>query len=156
MRIKSTVRAVATPPTLPLLTLLLVTRSTLAWWQCLLSSLRVSLTLSCLTEILLLKVWRKMRGLSKSRFMSRRPWWCCSGLDWPQYGSVGLLHTLILGYLDLTPCLQDSSTLAFVVDSNPGRASSAIACNSLFRGVLAVSLYAPHRLLPHSFYRAAD
>lgn len=30
-----------------------------------------------------------------------------------------------------------SSTLAYIVDANPGRASSAVACNSLFRGVLA-------------------
>lgn len=30
-----------------------------------------------------------------------------------------------------------SSTLAFIVDANPGRSSSAVACNSLFRGVLA-------------------
>ncbi|KAI5478610.1 hypothetical protein MNV49_004752 [Pseudohyphozyma bogoriensis] len=30
-----------------------------------------------------------------------------------------------------------SSTLAFIVDANPGRASSAIACNSLLRGVIA-------------------
>lgn len=30
-----------------------------------------------------------------------------------------------------------SSTLAFIVDSNPGRSSSAVACNSLARGTLA-------------------
>lgn len=30
-----------------------------------------------------------------------------------------------------------SSTLTFVVDSNPGNAGSAVACNSLLRGVLA-------------------
>lgn len=31
-----------------------------------------------------------------------------------------------------------ASTLAYIVDANPGRSTSAVACNSLFRGVLAV------------------
>ncbi|KPV72502.1 uncharacterized protein RHOBADRAFT_66887 [Rhodotorula graminis WP1] len=30
-----------------------------------------------------------------------------------------------------------ASTLAYIVDANPGRSTSAVACNSLFRGVLA-------------------
>ena len=32
-----------------------------------------------------------------------------------------------------------SATLAYLVDSNPGRASSAVAMNSLFRGIMAAS-----------------
>ena len=31
-----------------------------------------------------------------------------------------------------------SSTLAYIVDANPGRSTSTMACNSLFRGLLAV------------------
>jgi hypothetical protein len=30
-----------------------------------------------------------------------------------------------------------SSTLAYLVDANPGRSSSAVACNSFFRGLFA-------------------
>jgi Na+/melibiose symporter-like transporter len=38
----------------------------------------------------------------------------------------------------LHPCrVIYASTLAYLVDANPGRSSSAVACNSFFRGCLA-------------------
>ncbi|ORY88318.1 major facilitator superfamily domain-containing protein [Leucosporidium creatinivorum] len=44
---------------------------------------------------------------------------------------------VILFFLGLSIIWIYSSLLAYVVDSNPGQSSSAVACNSLFRGVLA-------------------
>ncbi|KAK4052789.1 hypothetical protein OIV83_002076 [Microbotryomycetes sp. JL201] len=44
---------------------------------------------------------------------------------------------VILFFLGLATIWIYSSLLAYVVDANPGRSSSAVACNSLFRGVLA-------------------
>ncbi|GAA5868553.1 hypothetical protein JCM3774_005426 [Rhodotorula dairenensis] len=44
---------------------------------------------------------------------------------------------VILFFLGTAVMVIYSSTLAFIVDANPGRSSSAVACNSLFRGVLA-------------------
>lgn len=44
---------------------------------------------------------------------------------------------VILFFLGTAIMVIYSSTLAFIVDANPGRSSSAVACNSLFRGVLA-------------------
>ncbi|SCZ96761.1 BZ3500_MvSof-1268-A1-R1_Chr4-1g06694 [Microbotryum saponariae] len=40
-------------------------------------------------------------------------------------------------FLGLSIMVLYSSLLSYVVDANPGRSSSAVACNSLFRGVLA-------------------
>jgi hypothetical protein len=51
----------------------------------------------------------------------------------PIYGPV-----VILFFLGLSTLVLYSSLLSYVVDANPGRSSSAVACNSLFRGVLAV------------------
>ncbi|SCV74455.1 BQ2448_8094 [Microbotryum intermedium] len=42
-----------------------------------------------------------------------------------------------LFFLGLSTMVLYSSLLSYVVDANPGRSSSAVACNSLFRGVLA-------------------
>lgn len=44
---------------------------------------------------------------------------------------------IILFLLGLSTIWIYSSLLAYIVDSNPGQSSSAVACNSLFRGVLA-------------------
>ncbi|KAM0786891.1 hypothetical protein ACM66B_002315 [Microbotryomycetes sp. NB124-2] len=44
---------------------------------------------------------------------------------------------VILFFLGLATIWIYSSLLAYVVDANPGKSSSAVACNSLFRGVLA-------------------
>lgn len=44
---------------------------------------------------------------------------------------------MILFFLGLSTLWVYSTLLAFVVDANPGQSSSAVACNSLFRGVLA-------------------
>lgn len=44
---------------------------------------------------------------------------------------------VVLFFLGAAIMVIYSSTLAFIVDSNTGRSSSAVACNSLFRGVLA-------------------
>ncbi|GAA5962196.1 hypothetical protein JCM8115_006625 [Rhodotorula mucilaginosa] len=44
---------------------------------------------------------------------------------------------VVLFFLGTAIMVIYSSTLAFIVDANPGRSSSAVACNSLFRGVLA-------------------
>lgn len=44
---------------------------------------------------------------------------------------------VILFFLGTAVMVIYSSTLAFIVDANPGRSSSAVACNSLFRGLLA-------------------
>lgn len=42
---------------------------------------------------------------------------------------------IILFFSGFTLLWVYSSTLAYIVDSNPGRASSAIAMNSCFRGI---------------------
>ncbi|KAM0748205.1 MFS general substrate transporter [Meredithblackwellia eburnea MCA 4105] len=47
--------------------------------------------------------------------------------------------TIMLFFVGLATIWIYSSTLAYLVDANPGRASSAVACNSLFRGVLAAA-----------------
>ncbi|KDE08134.1 hypothetical protein MVLG_01615 [Microbotryum lychnidis-dioicae p1A1 Lamole] len=40
-------------------------------------------------------------------------------------------------FLGISIMVLYSSLLSYIVDANPGRSSSAVACNSLFRGVLA-------------------
>lgn len=44
---------------------------------------------------------------------------------------------IILFFQGLSTIWVYSSLLAYIVDSNPGQSSSAVACNSLLRGVLA-------------------
>ncbi|TNY23883.1 vacuolar DHA amino acid exporter [Rhodotorula diobovata] len=44
---------------------------------------------------------------------------------------------IVLFFLGAAIMVIYASTLAYIVDANPGRSTSAVACNSLFRGVLA-------------------
>ncbi|BGP42932.1 hypothetical protein JCM10449v2_006947 [Rhodotorula kratochvilovae] len=44
---------------------------------------------------------------------------------------------VVLFFLGAAIMVIYASTLAYIVDANPGRSTSAVACNSLFRGVLA-------------------
>ncbi|GAA5853337.1 hypothetical protein JCM8547_000289 [Rhodosporidiobolus lusitaniae] len=59
------------------------------------------------------------------------------------YGWVAYYHVHIAGpvvvlfFLGAAIMVIYSSTLSYIVDANPGRSTSAVACNSLFRGVLA-------------------
>ncbi|GAA6012697.1 hypothetical protein JCM10207_005329 [Rhodosporidiobolus poonsookiae] len=59
------------------------------------------------------------------------------------YGWLAYYHTHIAGpvvvlfFLGAAIMVIYASTLAYIVDANPGRSTSAIACNSLFRGALA-------------------
>lgn len=52
--------------------------------------------------------------------------WICTSLPSSYYSLTDEKHT-------------DASTLAYIVDANPGRSSSAVACNSLFRGGMAAA-----------------
>ncbi|KAK4057455.1 hypothetical protein OIO90_001524 [Microbotryomycetes sp. JL221] len=57
---------------------------------------------------------------------------------WTVYYGINVAGPIvILFFLGLATIFIYSSLLAYVVDANPGRSSSAVACNSLFRGVLA-------------------
>lgn len=59
------------------------------------------------------------------------------------YGWLAYFHVHIAGivvvlfFLGTCIMVVYSSTLAYIVDANPGRSTTAVACNSLFRGVLA-------------------
>ncbi|BGP19499.1 hypothetical protein JCM10213_006319 [Rhodosporidiobolus nylandii] len=59
------------------------------------------------------------------------------------YGWLVYFHVHVAGpvvvlfFLGAAIMVIYASTLSYIVDANPGRSTSAIACNSLFRGVLA-------------------
>lgn len=60
---------------------------------------------------------------------------------WTVYYEVHIAGPIVvLFFLGATLMIIYASTLAYIVDANPGRSSSAVACNSLFRGALAVRL----------------
>lgn len=60
---------------------------------------------------------------------------------WTVYYQVHIAGPIgVLFFLGATLMIIYASTLAYIVDANPGRSSSAVACNSLFRGALAVRL----------------
>ncbi|BGP02946.1 Vacuolar DHA amino acid exporter [Rhodotorula toruloides ATCC 204091] len=57
---------------------------------------------------------------------------------WTVYYKVHIAGPIVvLFFLGATLMIIYASTLAYIVDANPGRSSSAVACNSLFRGALA-------------------
>jgi hypothetical protein len=59
------------------------------------------------------------------------------------YGWLAYFHVhiaavaVVLFFLGAAIMVVYASTLAYIVDANPGRSTTAVACNSLFRGVLA-------------------
>jgi len=60
---------------------------------------------------------------------------------WLVYFEVNIAGpVVVLFFLGTAIMVIYASTLAYIVDANPGRSTSAVACNSLFRGVLAVRL----------------
>ncbi|GAA5916702.1 hypothetical protein JCM8208_000753 [Rhodotorula glutinis] len=57
---------------------------------------------------------------------------------WLVYFEVNIAGpVVVLFFLGAAIMVIYASTLAYIVDANPGRSTSAVACNSLFRGVLA-------------------
>ncbi|GAA5907501.1 hypothetical protein JCM6882_003878 [Rhodosporidiobolus microsporus] len=57
---------------------------------------------------------------------------------WTVYYEVHIAGpVVVLFFLGAVIMVIYASTLSYVVDANPGRSTSAVACNSLFRGVIA-------------------
>ncbi|GAA5995422.1 uncharacterized protein JCM10292_005162 [Rhodotorula paludigena] len=83
------------------------------------------------------------KGEPEMRIKSTYPAFATLPLLFIAYGWLAYYHVhvaapvVVLFLLGASIMVIYASTLAYIVDANPGRATSAVACNSLFRGSLA-------------------
>ncbi|GAA5968622.1 hypothetical protein JCM11641_007702 [Rhodosporidiobolus odoratus] len=90
-----------------------------------------------------LKVKNGGKGEPEMRIKSAYPALPFIPLLFIAYGWLAYYHVRIAGpvvvlfFLGAAIMVVYATTLSYIVDANPGRSTSAIACNSLFRGVLA-------------------